>query len=735
MTHRQLVRLEQDSQPFSPENPLLIKGGSWSLGQHWTMKHGPPNPKTMMPPVIPPSPVDTSVWGNGSYAAINDSKMEPLMENEVSDYDRVLYNPRFPQTYASKLEYDPDSIPRFKYPYRPSVAQPSLPDPVAESSLQQYVQAKQELKTYQTAWPAYGKPIGVLPERFANTFPGLPREGYVHIDNPLASGDNYIKEGDVGVSRDKLLSTNQSPIANGALMDGPLPQHDPFARKMEHMRHPTPQRFTALPDGDDHVYSAPGVIETLNDRVGELSGGYSGLGKQAENVRESYSHISPPRQAEYVPDNVYLPSRAQQMKDLEHEISKDDLISEFSGRAITSRSAANPLGPRTTFPTYSPEGGASNYFRDEVKKGLDYRMSNHPESRPSDGKEYYPTAGRWVAPQPPYNLAPSTPQYQGPYQGVFSSPTTSQLPRGGAPIGMPSNVGLGLPPRDVREGFLKEGGVVSPSGPNQGQGNPPPQLGMLYDPMLNNQLADSGMFTHTRDTSLPSTLQVEGNDDRFKHSDQFYYRQSRVEPNFMTSNEIIEPINANNGISYLPQRYDLIDEVGPTSLNHYSYTRYDPQLVRQEEDLPYGRAVENPTRNAWSQHLGDTMAPPGSIDISQIYDPRFTGYGDGFRAYEDIKSGRLRYYYRNVDAYKYPLFVAKNKVDHLDMYTPTGEVWARYNLEADPDNYREVVEDQYTQDDLFHREDLMSKQLQPFFRRQWQLRIAPKRPAGTATYA
>lgn len=693
------------ARPFSAENPLLIKGDSYSLGQHWTLKHGPPNPKTMMPPVIPPSPVDTSVWGNGTYSAINDNKMMELMENEVSDYDKEIYNPRFPQYYSSQLKYDPELVPRFKYPYRPSLAQPSLPEPVPDSSLPQYVEKKQDLKAYKSAWSSFGQPIGVIPEMFGNTLSGIPREGYTHIDNPLKP---------------------------------------PVYQKYKHQ-------------ADDYVYSAPGVIDNLVDRVTELSG-------VSRERRENYHHIDgledsqanyhkisdtnltsyrgPPSYTLEKPDDVYLPSRSKEMSFEE----KDSMISDLSGRAVTSKAQPNPLGPTTRFPTYSPDYDGKplregkppvNYFRDEIKKGLDHRMGQGPSMYGNvettgmipnnvansvkggpkrvnqaharvDGStrdagqeveryahiERYPTAGRFVEPLPPYAKGPP------------------------------------------REGYLGSSGPVAPGSPTPStpSGNNPPQLGMLYDPMLNNELPDPGMFTHSRDTSLPSTLQVEGNDDRFKHSDQFYYRQSQVKPNFMTTNEIIEPINANNGISYLPQRYDLIDEVGPTSLNHYSFTRYDPQLLRQEEDLPYGRAIENPTRTAWTQHLGETMAPPGSIDISQIYDPRFTGYGDGFRAYEDIKSGRLRYYYRNVDAYKYPLFVAKNKVDHLDMYTPTGEVWARYNLDMDKENYKEIVEDQYTQDDLFHREDLMSKQLQPFFRRQWQLRIAPKRPVGTATY-
>src|SRR3989344_266151 len=95
--------------------------------------------------------------------------------------------------------------------------------------------------------------------------------------------------------------------------------------------------------------------------------------------------------------------------------------------------------------------------------------------------------------------------------------------------------------------------------------------------------------------------------------------------------------------------------------------------------------------------------------MEQIYDPRFSGYGDGHRGYYDLNSGRYRYYYRNVEAYKYPLFVAKSKVDHIDYFSPTGEVWAQYNLNQEPEDYKKIAEEQYLADDLYHREDMMSK--------------------------
>jgi len=613
---------------FTPDNPLLIKGDSYSLGAHWTLKHGPPNPKTALPPVIPPSPVDTSVWGNGNYAAINSDRVMPLMENEVSDYDRIIYNPNFPDMYSDKLKYHPSEIPRFRYPYTPSLVRPPLPPPVP-----------------------------------AAADPNVPEPTWVHQVERYSDLSGRMRDEDRAVDEDRL-----SDPSGG--------------NKVRHFR----------PESDQ-VYSAPGVVREYNDG--------------REYVDDRRGRIMMDRQDRQDQRGLQMRENYHPFVDTDNNYEKSG-INEEEQRALRIEEYGG-LGRN------AQQGrGLAKGVNSQPRPSIPNSLNNSPVER----KESY--AG---PPSPTSNggCSGGCGGGGGGGGGNGRQMTTDQIQRYSRPM---------YPP--ARQGQMPEYYTGSKD-PNAYTGENP-KLGMMYDPMLDNTMPDKGQFEHSRDVSLPSTLQVEGPDERFNRSDKFLHRQTEVVPNFLTSNEIIEPINSNNGISYLPQNYDLIDEVGPTSLNHYTYTRYDPQLLRQENDLSYGRAQENPVRTAWTQHLGSTMAAPGSIPIEQIYDPRFSGYGDGFRSYYDLNSGRSRYYYRNVEAYKYPNFVVKSKVDHIDFMAPTGAVWAQYDLKQEPADYKALVEDQYIADDLFHREDMMSSLMAKSNRREWQLRIAPKRSAGTVSY-
>lgn len=266
--------------------------------------------------------------------------------------------------------------------------------------------------------------------------------------------------------------------------------------------------------------------------------------------------------------------------------------------------------------------------------------------------------------------------------------------------------------------------------PYGGVAQPPPDV---YEPNLQFDFQNTTM----RDTSLPNTMQVNGKDNRFQTGDYFHYRSSQSQPQASYEYEITNPINHNLAISVTPD-YDAAaeDALGPSSLSSYSYTRWDPQLVRDARDLSPNRALEMPQRDRWSQKMSQYEAPPGSIPLEDIYNPTFSGYGDSTRYYEDLTAGQIRYYYRNVDAYRNPNFVTRNKVDHLDYFNPTGEVWPIY--ERDPgqvEDYRKIAEDDFLANSLYHREDLMSRLKNKMDRRDYQLRLAPLRNQQMGGYS
>jgi hypothetical protein len=153
------------------------------------------------------------------------------------------------------------------------------------------------------------------------------------------------------------------------------------------------------------------------------------------------------------------------------------------------------------------------------------------------------------------------------------------------------------------------------------------------------------------------------------------------------------------------------------------YTRIDPQLVR--DNVPPQRLQEMPQRGDWSAKPSQYEAG-SSVVQDQIYDPRFTGYGDAYRGYQDIQLGNVRYYYTDVDAYRSPNFVIRNKVDHVDLQQPMGDIYSTYPREAALEDVRDVVNNDWMARSTEFREDLMERQMRKSNARQWQLRFAPR---------
>jgi hypothetical protein len=184
------------------------------------------------------------------------------------------------------------------------------------------------------------------------------------------------------------------------------------------------------------------------------------------------------------------------------------------------------------------------------------------------------------------------------------------------------------------------------------------------------------------------------------------------------------PINSSVGISYAPQNPPrVLSQIEANGTKYPLYSRVDPQLVRM--DGTPGQQAQQPTRSDWSAEYSNFQAPAGSINFEDIYDPRFTSYGDPYRSYSDVNLGQIQYYYSDIDAYRMPNFITRSNVDFVDFRTPNGQIWPYYNRNVSIDEVRGHVENQVTTDELFHREDLMSLQMDKINRERWQTRFAP----------
>ena len=171
-----------------------------------------------------------------------------------------------------------------------------------------------------------------------------------------------------------------------------------------------------------------------------------------------------------------------------------------------------------------------------------------------------------------------------------------------------------------------------------------------------------------------------------------------------TQSEVNNAVNGNIGISYTQQFNPVVctgDQDGTT------FTSLDPRLGFPVQSTP------NPCMDN------------SIVDLSDITDPRFTGAGTSYRAYVDNMTGRVRYYYDDIDAHKRPNFVTRNKLDSFAFGQTTGpmrnsELQERYNMRT-----REMAEQQFTDDTIAHRTELQERLMRKINNQAWQQRQAP----------
>ena len=208
-----------------------------------------------------------------------------------------------------------------------------------------------------------------------------------------------------------------------------------------------------------------------------------------------------------------------------------------------------------------------------------------------------------------------------------------------------------------------------------------------------------------------------------------------IQPNIYSFSDTAEPINANIGISYnpdLPPR--IVDQVEMSDGAYPLYHRIDPQLVR-EGGIPKERLNELPRRTKWSAKYNTYDAMDGSVNFEDIYDPRFTGYGDEYRSYVDVNLGNVQYYYSDIDAYRDPNFGTRSKVDFIDFVDPMGRIKPEYSREVGLNDVKATVQNQYDADSIYFREDLMERLMRKRNQELWQLRAAPLRKDAHSNFS
>jgi hypothetical protein len=215
------------------------------------------------------------------------------------------------------------------------------------------------------------------------------------------------------------------------------------------------------------------------------------------------------------------------------------------------------------------------------------------------------------------------------------------------------------------------------------------------------------------DNNLPNNLNVGfcAKDEEFNEYNKQMYT-STLQPGVYTRNQIIEPISSNIGISFTQQFEHITpetDKYGTTFIGH------DPNVMelpheKKEEIFPYDRQTH----------------------ISDIYDPRHTGAGTSYRSYVEPMTGRVRYYYDDVDAHKRPSFLCRSNVDHIPssigvQAIPNDEYFNKQNRNA-----RAIAGDAFLNDTLNFRTEMQERLMRKGNAVAAQARMYPKHTSATS---
>jgi hypothetical protein len=212
------------------------------------------------------------------------------------------------------------------------------------------------------------------------------------------------------------------------------------------------------------------------------------------------------------------------------------------------------------------------------------------------------------------------------------------------------------------------------------------------------------------ESNLPSNL-ASGNcerDDDMKQYNKNLFTQI-IQPDVYTVNEVIEPINANIGISFTQQ-------FEPTTCSRderdvLTYREHDPR-VYQPKMVPY--------------------EPDMNVTEADVYDPRFSGYGTSYRAYSDKNIGQTRFYYDDIDAVRMPNYITRSNIDfakYADSYGPMTE--DNKNGNKYTNNIRALAQDTFLRSSLQQRDELMERLMRKRNSEMWQLRKYPKHTSGS----
>lgn len=206
----------------------------------------------------------------------------------------------------------------------------------------------------------------------------------------------------------------------------------------------------------------------------------------------------------------------------------------------------------------------------------------------------------------------------------------------------------------------------------------------------------SQLYTANLPTNFPSS-KCERSPYMDEYNDNLFTQT--IQPGVYSKNQVNEPINGNMGISFTQQLEPLTIS---TNGEDVTFTRHDPRIM--------GELIEEPEIE--------------TVNAANVYDPRFSGYGTSYRAYENELLGRTDFYYDDIDAVRMPNYITRNKIDFMksaDSYGPMKTEYGNPNNEV----IRNLANNQFMSSALEFRTGMQESLMRKNNAEGWQKRKMP----------
>jgi hypothetical protein len=214
--------------------------------------------------------------------------------------------------------------------------------------------------------------------------------------------------------------------------------------------------------------------------------------------------------------------------------------------------------------------------------------------------------------------------------------------------------------------------------------------------------------------NLPSNLQTGQcqQEDVFNEYNKNMFTQIINPDSLYARSEVIEPIQSNIGISWDQQFQPVTCDTNKDGST--TFVTHDPRIVPPSSDLVM------PT-------------PKLKPDASNVYDPRYGGYGTSYRSYIDTLTGQPRFYYDDIDSVRKPNYLIRSNIDDAPWAHQYGPI---DQSKENNDRTRALAQDKFMRDTTQQRTELQERLLRNYNTKIGnQRRMAPLRRDGRSSTA